>query len=161
MLLFWLTGITVVIVSLLTEKPEEFRLIRTTIWTRDLDSQRPDEYKSVESKIDRITFTNTNEDAGKLKFNSSQMSLATHSLSNDRLSNEVEVKTNKSLLRKILLTWICGIEDQSPVSSSDQVYKNEIRISVKQTKFEKWILNINLVFIIFIAIGPFVVFSIT
>lgn len=125
-----------------------------------MDSDRPDELRSAESKIDRITFSNANEDAGQLKFASSQTPLSMHSISNDRLSNEVEIKTHKTLLRKIFLSWICGIEDESHASNSEQVYKNEFHMPVKRTKFEKWILNVNLVIIILIAVGLFVFFSI-
>ena len=47
-MLFSLTGIVMIIVSLTTKRLESFRLIRTTFWTRKDESSRPDESDYLE-----------------------------------------------------------------------------------------------------------------
>ena len=52
------------------------------------------------------------------------------------------------------------MENGEKSSKSNEIYQQEIKISIKQTKLEKWILNINLVIIVLVAIGLYVFFSI-
>jgi hypothetical protein len=82
-------------------------------------------------------------------------------------------ETHKSSrFRVAFLSLVCGIEDDHKQTGSSQdeqrILKNNLEFqqrmanftSLKQTKFEKSILNVNLVFILALAVGLFVFFSI-
>ena len=64
---------------------------------------------------------------------------------------------SREMFRKVFLTWICGFD-----LGDDKAKKHtpEIVIIKEETRFEKWILNINLVFIILASIVLFIIFSV-
>jgi hypothetical protein len=149
--LFWLTGLTVVIISLLTRAQDEYRTIRTTYWTYKDKSSRPDDARE-ETLVEQVTkhssiyFTNSQQPLAKINTNKNE-------------DIEVEVKVKRQLWKKILINWICGLNENETKSETSKI-NGDLSISIEQTKFQKYILNVNLVIIICVAIGLFIYFSI-
>jgi hypothetical protein len=190
-MLYWLTTITMIVVSLITSKPESYRvithyakikspiifssnskLIRTTYWTISSKEERPDENKnsvvsddsadlkiSSPSKQNKVSVFPINDvyEGNKgphegVKFVNSQVPM---------IEIQTDVKTmsrSKEIFRKVFLTWICGFD----LGDDNKTKKHtpEIVITKEETRFEKWILNINLVFVILTSIVLFIIFSV-
>lgn len=150
-------------------------MIRTTFWTIDSESVRPDEGnikpQPVESdpenshahtiKVNAV-FPDTSKldmnNMSDVKFVNSQTPIIAINSQNIPLNNKA---IKKSLFKKIVLNWICGFDDENKTTAAvGDASQEKIQISLNQTKFEKWILNTNLVFIICISVGLFIFFSI-
>jgi hypothetical protein len=76
------------------------------------------------------------------------------------IKNETtNVKSSNSIFKKIFLNWICGIDTESD-RSAEPVKSTQDLKSLQETKFQKCILNINLVIIICISVSLFIFFSV-
>ncbi|CAG2113757.1 unnamed protein product [Medioppia subpectinata] len=128
---------------LLTQKTEEFRLIRTTYWTRFDERERTDETENV----DQIECQYINNESNT----QSNGTLITGN------ADFVEKKVKESLIRNFF-QWFCGInyKNQSESTLNDNLANIA---SIHQTKYEKRILMICLMIVISIAVTLFVYFS--
>ncbi|CAG2120808.1 unnamed protein product [Medioppia subpectinata] len=142
-IIFWLSIFSAVIISLLTQKTEEFRLIRTTYWTRFDERERTDETENV----DQIECQHINNESNS----QSNGTLITGN------ADFVEKKVKESLIRNFF-QWFCGInyKNQSESTLNDNLANIA---NIHQTKYEKRILMICLMIVISIAVTLFVYFS--
>ena len=178
MFLFLSTGIVMIVVSLITNNLEYFRTIRTTFWTRKLTDKRPDEQDFNEIKetpfmkgVDNIvTIENELENingVNSITISNSNTSVKIKDKFEMQIENESNRKEKKSKRRKIadlLLNIFCGIESKKVDETQQKIEESKRRLesinSLNQTKFEKYILNVNLVFIILLYIFLMTFFSI-
>ncbi|XP_063861449.1 sodium/mannose cotransporter SLC5A10-like isoform X1 [Scylla paramamosain] len=141
MILFWITVLTAVVVSLFTEPPESFRVIRTTYFTRLDENIRDDEEPDVTSEI-------TLEDA---------MSPLTHD------EETITEKKKESHLQKAkrCYMWLCGLQvsQHSTKKLGEPDYKQAL-ISLKEDPFVKKSLNICLVILLAVGVFLYTYFSV-
>lgn len=154
MSLFFLVGIVAVVVSLLTDQLPHYRLIRTTFWTRKVTDRRPDE------KDDFRDSTSKSEAASEL-------------VNNIEMEYIIRAKNEKEILKQSqpksffssVVSSVFGLADLGDTQKVKETEMNEAQRradtfdSLNQTKWEKIILNTNLVFICSIAVTLFIVFS--
>lgn len=156
-LLFVVTFFVTIVISLTTKKIEDFRLIRTTYSTRKDNSNRPDETES-----ETLKDISDNSDLKLIKSPKNQLKI--------ELQPELQVKfVNISRSKKIYRSFIsifCGYdvkqsEDNIQLQNSKEKQRRiESFESLNQTKFERFILNINLCIILTVAVALYVFFSI-
>lgn len=155
-ILFWFTIICAVIISLLTKPVEEFRLIRTTYWTRFDDKEREDDKENLETKRSEQTKTKSIEIIKTIP-NSDQMNgieMLTKCDSNYEYMNESK---NDSQFKNFL-KWFCGVNYKT--ENEEKVNERLANIaSIYQSTQEKRILRVFLIIIIIVAISLFTYFS--
>lgn len=180
--LFWLTFIVMVVVSLLTEKPDSYKLVRTTYWTRKQSDKRPDEVDDFrEHNI--VDMINEPMMMADIEFNASRRKNSkdgeTNSISKEKQkAKEIEGEDSSDKRSKFelaihtMVSLFCGYELQTEENSDrlaamcELQQKNEARRrlesfqSLNQTKREKRILNTNLVIILCTSIALYIFFSI-
>ena len=157
-MLFCLTGLTMIIISLLTAEIENYRLIRTTYWTKKIKDKRPDESNDLNMELNSYdNKASTIEDEEVSNINKFQMQIETTT------SNNFETKK----IKDFLINFCCGFEnsfDKASELSNQKISEEKRRIesfeSLNQTKFERFVLNINLILILSISVGLFIFFSI-
>lgn len=142
------------------------KLIRTTYWTRKITDKRPDETDDFrQEKSDNIDQTHA---------------LDSMANSEAKINNEPEVKSDEKESNRMLdifLNVICGLEAEKVGVSDEEANENtkaaaekqakqesmrrvQTFYSLNQSKLERYVLNINLVIIIVIAIGLYTFYSI-
>ncbi|GFV66490.1 hypothetical protein TNCV_2714091 [Trichonephila clavipes] len=150
-ILFCLTIISAVIISLITEPPEPSKLIRTTYWTRFDDGDRDDDKENFEMRrnVDlqekvKLNAFNKEEDEVHVEIHEPAI---------------IEEKTVLFYLRK-LGNWFCGF-NQNTKNKNDEVFQHLTDIaSLRQSKHEKFILNSLLVVALTVPIFTYMYFSI-
>ncbi|CAF0765506.1 unnamed protein product [Brachionus calyciflorus] len=155
-MLFWITALSMVVISLLTEKSDAYRLIRTTYWTRKIADKRPDEsddYRTLDQSIEQ----------------NSEVILNEIELKDEKKKEEQD---DKSECVNTFLNFVCGFEEITGESEwmRDQKFLMQKKIeskrrvenfySLNQAKKSKILLNVNLVIILLIASGLYIFFSI-
>lgn len=150
--LFWLTGLTVVIVSILTKPQEDYRVIRTTFWTYKDKNPRPDD------KLEETLENQVPKNKSSVYFTNSQQPLAIIVKEKNKATEE-DIIIKYPLWKKVFLNWICGLDENVKKSETNK-NKGELLSSVEQTQYEKYILNVNLVIIILVAVSLFIYFSV-
>ncbi|XP_071962661.1 sodium/myo-inositol cotransporter-like [Antedon mediterranea] len=140
LILFVVTVLVNIIVSLLTEPPEQFQVIRTTYWTRYSTVKRPDDGEPPPYEEDGIELENT------------------ESLSNGAV---VEIRKEVSCCKKGY-DWFCGFDDSVKGRLENQKYEDRLKKinTLKQDKRAKIFLNINLVVILGVATFCYIFFSV-
>ncbi|XP_054711185.1 sodium/myo-inositol cotransporter 2-like [Uloborus diversus] len=151
-ILFCITIVSAVIISLMTDPPEEFRLIRTTYWTRFDEGNRDDEKVNFEMQRNAGL-----QETVKL----------THNMSKEKAC-DVEVAVHRPLIvekktvvfyLKKLGNWFCGF-NQHTSDKKDEVYSHLTEItSLCQSKKDKIILNSLLVLALTVPILTYTYFS--
>lgn len=137
------------------------KLIRTTYWTRKMNGKRPDEDEDFTKLHDTDTF--------KIPLTDSDFELE-ELKSKDA---DVQIKSSKggNRVKKIFnsfLSVFCGYEDMQKRSGNEIKEEKECEskrrfesfYSLNQTRFERTILNINLVIILLVAISLYIFFSV-
>ena len=185
-MLFSLTGIVMIIVSLTTKRLESFRLIRTTFWTRKDESSRPDEsdyleksskkkstwYQSIlnlfkvwkQKKGSANTFdnqANTIDEQSRCSAIIKQFQMEPETIQSATVQKEFNFK---NFLLNLFCGFDCDAVDRTHELSVQNKNETKRRIesfhSLKQTKFEKIALNFNLVLILITSVSLFIFFSI-
>lgn len=155
-LLFLLTSVVMIVVSLLTKRNENYRLIRTTYWTRKMTDKRPDE-------LDDFTKNEYSGVAGQ-PFKSELEVHSSFEMTDLKSDQNLYPSVKENKILKGLLSLFCGFEYSQQKINTQKSDESKRRIesfnSINQTKFERFILNINLLIIILVAISLFVFFSI-
>ena len=101
-MLFCLTGLTMIIISLLTAEIENYRLIRTTYWTKKIKDKRPDESNDLNMELNSYdNKATTIEDEEVSNINKFQMQIETTT------SNNFETKK----IKDFLMNFCCGFEN--------------------------------------------------
>lgn len=154
-----------IIISLLTNKVELYRLIRTTYWTRKSTDTRPDEdlfldYKETVAKSYENKAVTIEED---FKTSSETNKKEQFEIHNENLHSNEKSKLKRAYY--LFLDLFCGfVSDLDRSIETQRANETKRRFesfySLNQTKFEFCILNINLVLILSFAIVLFVFFSI-
>ncbi|XP_054161738.1 sodium/myo-inositol cotransporter-like [Oppia nitens] len=143
-IVFWLSIISAIIISYITEQTEEYRLIRTTYWTRFDNRERTDEIVTNISQIERQNINTTQYSNGQT------------------MASDVDFikKLKKKSYTKIFFMWFCGINQKQTKDESMKEAENIKQISsIHQTKQEKRLLFICLIIVLSIAITLFTYFS--
>ncbi|GBM46918.1 Sodium/myo-inositol cotransporter [Araneus ventricosus] len=153
-ILFCITIISAVIISLITEPPEEFRLIRTTYWTRFDEGDRDDDKENFEMR--------RNVDLQeKVKLN--DMSKEEAAVIPDEEIYEPALIEDKSFffyLRK-LGNWFCGFNQNTKHKTTDEVFQHLTEVaSLRQSRQDKLILNTLLMVALTVPIFTYIYFSI-
>ncbi|KAF8763202.1 Sodium/glucose cotransporter 4 like protein [Argiope bruennichi] len=153
-ILFCITIISAVIISLITEPPEEYRLIRTTYWTRFDEGDRDDDKENFEMR--------RNVDLQeKVKLN--DMSKEEAGAMVDEEIHEpaiIEEKTFLFYLRK-LGNWFCGFNRSAKHKTNDEVFQHLTEVaSLRQSRQEKLILNTLLMVALTVPVFTYIYFSI-
>ena len=172
MILFIITGLVTIVVSLLSSTPDSYRTIRTTFWTRKLKTKRPDEPDELDLETNVSEYALDNKaikiDEEKKETNMDQIKLQLDSQSNESVVNEKKLNKAKPV-RNFFLELFCGFStdtgtDKRLELKDQKANENKRRIesftSLNQTKCELIALNTNLVIISLISIALFVFFSI-
>ncbi|XP_015785623.1 sodium/myo-inositol cotransporter isoform X2 [Tetranychus urticae] len=155
--------ITSVFVSLITKPTENFRLIRTTYWTRFDESIRDDEVKPVPAKTMELTDMDWHEEDDKCDVD----------LEEGEEADDVMIKDKKVSLCKKFFIWFCGYEDteQSTSKSKDpegvglkssvaDAFESHSGVaSLRQTLTQKIILRTTLALIVVLSVFLFTYFS--
>ncbi|XP_053208659.1 sodium/myo-inositol cotransporter-like isoform X2 [Panonychus citri] len=126
--------ICAVIISLITKPAEDFRLIRTTYWSRFDETIRDDEMKSVPLKTIKLTDLDWRVDDGKC----CEIDL------DDEDADVVMIAKKKVSLCKSFYLWFCGYEDTEEVTSNqsnDQI-RTDLKLSDDDTFESRSIVNI-------------------
>ncbi|CAG0901855.1 unnamed protein product, partial [Cyprideis torosa] len=174
--MFLLIGILTIVISYLTEPIEEWRLIRTTFQTRFDSRHRPDEGENPELMNDEEDAVRDEEEydfegtgtAQVEQGNAFEMEKATKNSEtkvmslrgvDSRTPLQVHVKKPLRWSRK-LVYFVCGFShgDHRTENVELQHHLEDLR-SLKQEPYEKWILNINLVFICIVATAIYIYYS--
>ncbi|XP_022241036.1 sodium/glucose cotransporter 5-like isoform X2 [Limulus polyphemus] len=139
LILFWLTALVAVLVSVWTEPPEDFRIIRTTYWTRFDSNPRKDDLENLELKraenLKEKTEKEHTEDADQ----------------------EVQQKNKeKTILSYVtnFYNWFCGFDHSAKGEEKElELYKHLKDVaSLKQGFWEKITLNFFLACIVGFAV---------
>lgn len=144
MILFSVTSLVAVVISLSTEPPSELQLIRTTYWTRHDTRAREDDKDNLELKKKK-----TLPETAPLKGQ----------------EEEVEFERAPKTSCGRFVTWFCGYEEDAEAGDNnnerEQAASDRLDAisSLKQTKFEKAILRTTLGFVVFLAASLFLYFS--
>ncbi|XP_038051758.1 sodium/glucose cotransporter 5-like [Patiria miniata] len=136
MILFWITVIVDVVVSLLTKAPEKDMLIRTTWWSRFNKEKRFDDFEDDKEEIEL-------DDDVRV------------------ITQEGQPEAHKSVVRRGY-DWFCGYDDTfagKAKARQHQVHLKEVS-ALKQDPRAKIFLNINLVLILLVASTLYIIFSI-
>lgn len=146
--LFWFTVASCALISLLTQAPKEYLLIRTTYWTRFDDSIRPDEKEEEEKK--------KKETNGSVGVNGNYV---------ENLSIECpELKKPPPSLLRRFATWFCGIKSTSDADDSKATDSHQETLanisSIEQNSTAKAVLFVSLIIVIAVAVTIFVTLSI-
>lgn len=139
--LFWTTVLICTVISLLTEPPKDYLLIRTTYWTRFDEQERFDE-KEEEMK--------NNGQAAKTVVNGNYI---------DNMSIESEVSKPKISLLRRFATWFCGIKEASTDSETVNSESKANIVSIEQNRTAKTVLSVCLGSVICVAVAIFIVLS--
>ncbi|XP_050699315.1 sodium/glucose cotransporter 5-like [Eriocheir sinensis] len=139
MILFWITCLTGVLVSLLTKPSESFRVIRTTYSTRFNKKEREDE-KAVEIALHSLT-PETNPAAPS-----------------------AEIKTETQFVYwlrkgKTSCMWLCGLDLSQQSTRSMEEEHQEVMNSLEENPRVKIILNVNFGILVAVGIGLFTYFT--
>ncbi|KFM56539.1 Sodium/myo-inositol cotransporter, partial [Stegodyphus mimosarum] len=151
-LLFFITVISAVIISLMTEPPEEFRLIRTTYWTRFEEGDRDDDKDNFEMR--------RNVDLQeKVRLNDMSHEEAGDIDEEAQVPGVIEEKTAVFYLKK-LGNWFCGF-NQNTQDKNEEVFQHLTEIaSLRQSKRDKIVLNTLLVIALAIPVFTYAYFSV-
>ncbi|XP_042236087.1 sodium/glucose cotransporter 4-like [Homarus americanus] len=146
MLLFWVTAITGMVVSLLTEPPEDYRLIRTIYTTRFDKSEREDDEDprtgyTVDIPLDTVTNGVTQDEAGE------------GVVENEGASNRFLQCMKNSF------SWFCGLQTTTHTADTNEKETQMVN-SIEEEPRTKIFLDINLVVVVGICIGLFIYFTI-
>ncbi|XP_035219859.1 sodium/myo-inositol cotransporter 2-like isoform X3 [Stegodyphus dumicola] len=152
-ILFCITVISAVIISLMTEPPEEFRLVRTTYWTRFEEGDRDDDKDNFEMRRnvdlqEKVCLNDmSQEEAGDIDAEEAQV------------PGVIEEKTAVFYLKK-LGNWFCGF-NQNTQDKNEEVFQHLTEIaSLRQSKRDKIILNTLLVIALAIPVFTYAYFSV-
>lgn len=146
--LFWVTVAICIVISLFTEAPKNYLLVRTTYWTRFDDSIRVDETEEEEKK--------KKETNGTTGVNGNHI---------EGLSIEPELKKPQHSLLRRFATWFCGIKSTASESADDDdkaatSHETLANISsIEQNPKAKAVLFVSLVIVLAVAVTIFVVLS--
>ncbi|XP_047473374.1 sodium/glucose cotransporter 5-like [Penaeus chinensis] len=142
MILFWITGVTGIVVSLLTKPSEDYLLTRTTYSTRFDKAERQDEIKDNADKMEMEAVGDKGSSEAK---------------ESPEATTESQPRGMLSWLRTSCL-WVFGLEAKEEPKEEP---KGEAMISsLEQDPRASIFLNINLVVIVAICIGLFAYFSV-
>ncbi|KAK2713732.1 sodium/mannose cotransporter SLC5A10-like isoform X2 [Artemia franciscana] len=162
MLLFWLTLVVAIIISLLTEPCEDFRVIRTTYWTRMDQTERQDS-NDENSKLEKRTSTQTTftdeEKAISSKLDGVNGDLQVDITASKTSETTASETSSSNHIGSRVVAWLIGKdygEQSKPLEQNNTVLED-----LKQPKKEKLILNINLFLIIAATIGIYIYFCIS
>ncbi|GIY46258.1 hypothetical protein CDAR_234731 [Caerostris darwini] len=150
-ILFSITIVSAIIISLITEPPEESRLIRTTYWTRFDGADRDDDKENFEMRRnadlqEKVRLNDIiKEEAGEL-----------HEVHKPVI---IEEKTALFYLKK-LGNWFCGF-NQNTEHQNQEVFQRLSEIaSLRQSRRDKVILNSLLVVALTVPVFTYIYFSI-
>ncbi len=186
MMLFWVTGIVMIIVSLLTKPLDDDHLIRVTYWTRKDRTIRKDEIYDKTSAgghpVDNESLPMTNmqskdgavggvvaSDEKSPASKGAEVTAAEH-IDDTKviLINVAEPKQEEATQSKRFTThirraydWFCGFDDTERGEISRQYQQEHLKkiTSLKQDGRAKLFLNLNLAFIVSLAAFLYAFFS--
>nr|XP_045605235.1 sodium/glucose cotransporter 5-like isoform X3 [Procambarus clarkii] len=162
-LLFWMTAITSATVSLMTQPPDSFRVIRTTFWTRFENAERDDDRRRNMELKDDIRRNMEPEDYIRLNKELEDDIRWNMELEDDILHLErgdKEAATEAGGSQRLAHTtkfflWLCGLQTQQ----SDPQMEESTLNSLEERPRTKLFLNINLVLVLAVGVGCFVYYS--
>jgi len=159
LMLFFLSGIVCVVVSLLTEPPSDEMIIRTTVWTKHDSTIRSDEM-TEEKELEII-------DEYELRRRTSSLvkteGIDMKSTENKESEQELFVPQEKLSCWKKTLYFVCGLsEDVTEEKKTAEQQKQHVKevISLKQNPKAKIFLYINLLVVLIICLFLQIYFSI-
>lgn len=140
LILFWITVIVDVIVSLLTAPPEEDKIIRTTWWSRFDSTERHDDYEDDKEEFELPAKADPDAEDDNI------------AVVNDQMKNPCRRGYD----------WFCGYDDTIKGQSEAQKHQEHLKkiTSLKQNPKAKIFLNLNLVIILLVATTLYIYFSI-
>ncbi|XP_045605237.2 sodium/mannose cotransporter SLC5A10 isoform X2 [Procambarus clarkii] len=152
-LLFWMTAITSATVSLMTQPPDSFRVIRTTFWTRFENAERDDDRRRNMEPEDYIRLNKELED--DIRWNMELEDDIPHLERGDKeAATEADGSQRLAHTTKFFL-WLCGLQTQQ----SDPQMEESTLNSLEERPRTKLFLNINLVLVLAVGVGCFVYYS--
>jgi len=144
--LFLTTGLVTVVVSLCTDPPREYNIVRTTFMTRHDQRVRKDEHEEVYGmELDPLTSNDAN----------------TGLVSPQHNPPDEESPTSNCCLR--FLNWILGVEtDAEDAEKNQKAMAEHLQqlSTLQQSSFQRVILYTNLAIILSLAVFLYVFFSI-
>ena len=145
MSLFFLVGAVAIVISARTEQLPQYRIIRTTFWTRKVPDKRPDELDRYKALSDPIT--NVEIEAYKLK-------------EQDEVKQIKESSFFISAVGSVFGLTDLGDEEKEQSQQREEAQRRADTFeSLNQTRWEKVVLNINLVFICLSSAVLYILFS--
>ncbi|XP_075676795.1 sodium/myo-inositol cotransporter-like isoform X2 [Dermatophagoides pteronyssinus] len=161
---FWITVAFCVIISLCTDPPEDYLLIRTTYWSRFDKRERTDE-REEEMQWEMLE-TDNNRNNKKQNHNHSNHIIAIDSYSQELQTKQQPIKSSNNnplcILRRFII-WFCGIEPESQKQNNRKKKSNNEKhklVSIEQDVQAKKILTSALIIIVCLALFIFIFFSI-
>jgi len=161
LMLFLLTSLVCVVVSLLTKPVDPEMVIRTTFWTRFDQTVRSDEVK------ERIKVRNVDAKE-EAKRHENEVASSTASTMWIKDHDEIQFQNTGNLQQNIpkwkkALMFLCGVSDSEQNTKVEREEQTEHMLevtSLHQTRREKQILYFNLIVVCLLAIFLFVFYSV-
>uniref|UniRef100_A0A914V5G1 Nucleolar protein 16 n=1 Tax=Plectus sambesii TaxID=2011161 RepID=A0A914V5G1_9BILA len=147
--LFVIVAMTTVIVSLLTEPPEQFRLVRTTFWTRFDSAVRSDEETSVSTAALKYEETVELQEIGEVRPDGRRFSVEKE----DAVipDSQCDNSGGMSSFGRICV-WFCGFNASTAFEQGQKSPERPAELSsLEQTAFERRVLTAALVAILALA----------
>ncbi|GAB6032116.1 Sodium/myo-inositol cotransporter [Chamberlinius hualienensis] len=157
-LLFWLTIIVSLTISYLTKPLDSSRLIRTTFWTRFDGNNRADEFENIEFQPTLVVPPSTHEEPEKhISEQNGNVMKATDFVIESETANSLPLPVWKKAY-----FWFCGYDyDGKEEENLKAMQEHLMRLStLNQTRFEKIILNVNLVIILTVGLFLYIFFTV-
>eukprot|EP00794_Sanderia_malayensis_P008235 gene8235-9117_t len=163
LMIFFLTAIVCIVVSLCTKAPDPEMIIRTTFWTRHDQTIRSDEVKEdlemrqidAEDQMKRTHETHPSHQTQDSAFWVKDQDVV-------NLKESVEFEKPVPRWKKVL-HFICGfaddVEEEKKSSEEQREHLKEV-ISLNQNSKAKFVLRANLVLILSVAVFLYIFFSI-
>jgi len=165
-LLFWLTGITSIIISLITPPDDQYRSIRTTFFTRKSKDIRPDDRKGAEEIPEDFELEALNKDSNTPIVKNMDLN---DPCAGDDKTDEVSTRilARQTFLARIrTIIWNVKTGEKDEEKEQQRKLQEEMNnhldniAHLEQTTTEKGVLYTNLVLILIGAIVLYVYFSI-
>ena len=154
-LLFAISCVVNVVVSLLTDPPRDHLTVRTTVWTKDDTTPRPDEME---------TAGEVGEDAEKIPLQGGEGSGRDGEDEAEEKISEYKRKNRVVSFCRTLLSFVCGLDEKGEDGENNMGTSTgsppKSITSIQQTSTVKWTLRCNSFLLVGVAIVLLVVFSI-
>ncbi|XP_063843627.1 sodium/mannose cotransporter SLC5A10-like isoform X1 [Scylla paramamosain] len=142
--LFWVTVTVVVVVTLMTPPDEDWRLIRTTFFTRLDRHERKDDLELLNRTQDELLLNSPNEPENKY------------------LEHGCQEPRHRIPWHRRFYNWLLGFDDSDKAQQQIMAMNEHIAqlTNLHQKKWENYLLNFMLVVILLVMMGLYTYFSI-